>query len=172
MALVLRKASQPRESLSRDRLALVERYMIDAEEAEARARAAAEAAVTREAETRAHRTLEEELRREAQRARREAEAPRPDPEELLPPRSAAPRAMVEIEPAEQAQPALERPMPTAKQEARRRKALAKAERHAAKEAARLAVAAEKKEARERKALAKAAAKRRSRELKARAKIAR
>ena len=52
---------------------------------------------------------------------------------------------------------------TAKQEARARKALANAEKRAAKESSRVAAAVEKREARERKALVKAAVKREARQ---------
>jgi hypothetical protein len=159
MTLVGRQASQRRESLSSDRIALVQRYMIDAEEAEARGRVAA-----REAEARA---AEAQLHREAERARRNAQAARREPEAVL-----TPEAPAEVEPDEHPGQLSERLIALARSEARRHKVRARAERQAAKEAARLAVAAEKRESRERKALAKAAAKRRSRELKARAMIAR
>ena len=91
-------------------------------------------------------------------------------------RAKAPRPPAEVVSAEQPHSVTQQPVPTdirtPKQEARSRKALAKAERQAAKQAARLTEAAEKREARERKALAKAAAKRRSRELKRLSKLAR
>jgi hypothetical protein len=162
MTLVGRKvASQPRESLSNDRLALVERYMIDADEAEARSRAAA-----KEAEAQAQRAAEEQ-RREAERVRRNAQAAQREPDVVL-----TPALPAEVELDEHRAQLSERLTAIARGEARRHKSPAKAERQAAKEAARLAVAAEKREARERKALAKAAAKRRSRELKARAKLVR
>jgi colicin import membrane protein len=166
---VLRKApQQPRESLSSDRLALVERYMIDAEEAEARARTAEKAA---EAPAR---LADEQLRLEPKREREAspAEAAHPQAEEQLAPEAAPARTTAEVESNGQPQQAVRRPAPTAREEARRRKAIAKAERQAAKQAARLAAAVEKREARERKALAKAAAKRRRREQKSLAKIAR
>jgi hypothetical protein len=162
MTLVGRKvAPQPRESLSSDRLALVERYMLDADEAEARSRAAA-----KEAEAHAQRAAEEQLRREAER-RRNVQAPQREPDVVL-----TPEVPAEVEADEHPAQLSERLTAIAKGEARRHKSPAKAERQAAKEAARLAVAAEKREARERKALAKAAAKRRSRELKARGKLVR
>ena len=103
----------------------------------------------------------------AERARRNAQAARREPEVVL-----TPEVPAEAEPDEHPAQLSERLLAIAKREARRHKSPAKAERQAAKEAARLAVAAEKREARERKALAKAAAKRRSRELKARAKLVR
>ncbi len=202
ISLVLRKAAQPRESLPReslpqDRLALVQRYMIDAEEAEARAQAAA-----KDPEARAQPNAEEQLRREAKREQEEADAraraaamaaqaraqpaadeqvrrkaqgappaaevPQHEPEESLAPQGPPPHAIADEQPT----PVVQRPIPTAKQEARRRKALGKAERQAAKQAARLGEAFEKREARERKALARAAAKRRRREQKSLAKIVR
>src|SRR2546423_8758796 len=119
MTLVPRKASQPTESLSSDRLALVERYMIDAEEAEARGRAAAKDAEARaqcaaeeqlrreaerareEAVAQAQRAAEEQLRRETLRARSNAEPARREPEEVL-----TSEAIAEVEPDEHpAQPA-------------------------------------------------------------------
>jgi hypothetical protein len=136
---VLRKASAPRERLSNERLALVERYMIDAEEAEARRRAAVELLELEE-----RRAAEERLHRAAATQARPATVEEPIRHTSLP---------------------VEQPDDD-------RRALERAERRSAKEAAKLAEAFQKKEARERKALAKAAAKRRSREQKARMRFAR
>jgi hypothetical protein len=144
-----------------DRLALVERYMIDADEAEARAKPAAENAVRlvqpapeeqvqHEAEE-LQRAAEEQVQREAEELRSAAERARGDGNGLV--LRPAPTGADTGEVADQ-------PIRTsAKQAARTRKELAKAERRAAKHAARVVAAMEKKEARERKALAKAAAKR-------------
>jgi hypothetical protein len=146
--------------LSVDRLALVERYMIDAEEAETRAQPAAET------QRSARRALEQRPRGEAeelQRARRER-AQR-DAEELQGAAERAPRRVERVAHTAAStklhrdEVADEPVRSTAKQEARKWKAFAKAERRAAKHAARVVAAMEKKEARERKALAKAAARR-------------
>jgi hypothetical protein len=136
--------------LADDRLALVQRYMIDAEEAEARARAALD-----KADAQARSAVEEQARRDEGRKRRSAEVLRVEAaangrETHLPLADGADRLT----------------SPTAKQEARARKALVNAEKRAAKEAARVAAAAEKREARERKALVKAAVKREARQRKA------
>lgn len=139
--------------LSEDRLALVQRYMIDAEEAEARAQ----------------RTAEERARRRAERARSDF-APRESAAERPVARAAAVHLEAE-QPPEVAKPDRGRGLAT-KEAAPARKATVKAQRRTAKEAARQVAAMEKREDRERKALAKAAAKRRNREAKGLAKFAR
>jgi hypothetical protein len=148
-------AEQPTVGLSGDRLALVERYMIDAEEAEARAQSAAKTGV-RPAEQRAE-------GKSAQPPRAGRKLPQRAPEEEVrvaaqQPLHDGPAATVNAglhfgEAADQSVSS------TGRQDARSRKALVKAERRAAKHAARVVAAMEKKEARERKALAKAAARR-------------
>ncbi len=142
-------AQEPRTTLSADRLALVQRYMIDAEEAEARARSAAA-----RAESSVSPTAAERVPPEAERGRHAAA------ERLA--RVAAIGLGAEEEGHQPARP-------RATQDDHARRALAKAERQAAKQAARIVAAMEKSEARERKALAKAAARREARERKALAK---
>lgn len=132
--------------LSQNRLALVERYMIDAEEAEGRSQSAAE-----KAEELALATTEERMRLDTPRPRRGAE-------ELAVSVTTSEPDVFENQFARS----------RAKQEARAREALAKSERRAARRAARVVAALEKREARERKALAKAAVKREAREREARA----
>ena len=134
-------------SLADDRLALVQRYMIDAEEAEARARAALD-----KAGAQARAAAEEQAQRDAGRKRRSAELPRVE---------AAANSRETHLPVDDNAARLT--SPTAKQEARARKALANAEKRAAKESGRVAAAVEKREARERKALVKAAVKREARQ---------
>ena len=134
-------------------MALVERYMIDAEEAEARAKSAPEnvvrlsqrehEAVKRVAEEPAQRHAEE-LRTAVERTRREGNG------------FVRRETVTGLDVDEVDDPPVRT---TARQEARTPKELAKAERRAAKHAARVVAVMEKKEARERKALAKAAAKR-------------
>jgi hypothetical protein len=147
-------------SLSAERLALVQRYMVDAEEAKA--------LELRAAEEQARREVEERLAREADRRRVLAEAAE---------RRAAPRDGIDVRPpAPEAAAPPEIRLPPAPHEAppaqdpRSLKALQKADRRAAKEAARQVAAAERREARERKALAKAIAKRQARERKELAKL--
>jgi hypothetical protein len=132
-------APEPRTSLAEERLALVERYMIDAEEAEARARAAAEKAAAQ-----ARSAAEGRAQREASSRQRIPGAAMPKRDTFLEVKEAPSR----------------NGRPDADEEARTRKALAKAEKQAAKQAARRIAALEKREVRERKALAKAAARRR------------
>jgi hypothetical protein len=135
--------------MSDDRLSLVQRYMIDAEEAEARARAA-----TEKSEPYARRAAAEQTPRLVEQAGREAEE---GPRQMeAPPAAAATREAEQAECAAQGAMHLTK----TKQDGQTRTALERAEQRAVKEAARLAAALEKREARERKALAKAAAKRR------------
>jgi hypothetical protein len=148
-------AEQPTVGLSVDRLALVERYMIDAEEAEARAQSAPASIVRPDRRAVAQRADDETA--ELPRANREL--PQPAAEDLQvtaeQPLREVRRPTLHVD--ETGVPPL---MSTAKQqEARSRKAVAKADKRAAKHAARVVAALEKKEARERKALAKAAARR-------------
>ena len=147
--------------LSVDRLALVERYMIDAEVAEARAKSTADVARLAEhaTEKRAQRDAEELQHAAQEGAQREAEGLQRAAQERARREETglvlgAARTGFEVDDVAD-QPA----RTTAKHEARTPKALAKAERRAAKHSARVVAAMEKKEARERKALAKAAAKR-------------
>lgn len=145
-------APLPAAGLSKARLDLVHRYMIDAEEAETRERSAAaeqeEARVRADAQARA--AAEEQTRREAaERTRiRMVHARRRD-------EPAAPTALqlADHEPAP-------RERPLVSEGVRGTEAPARAEKRAAKQAARQIAALEKREARERKALAKAAARRR------------
>jgi hypothetical protein len=153
--------------------------MIDAEEAEARARAAAEAdeaharaeALAAAARQRAWREAAEQARihtRETEQRRAEtlfARAAKTKPEAapsaaletFQPPpitvKNLAPRALEEA--------ARTNGRPNLKEEFRARKAVAKADKQASKQAAQRIASLEKKEARERKALAKAAARRRT-----------
>ena len=127
--------------LSDGRLALVHRYMIDAEEAEVLARA------------------EEMERRRAEPLIAGASTTKPEAVEE-PMRAVAPVTKVAPGPIEEvASGNGQRADP--RDEARARKALVKADKSAAKQAARQMAALEKKEARERKALAKAAARRKT-----------
>jgi hypothetical protein len=157
---------KPTTRLSEDRLALVQRYMVDAEEAEARAQAVsieaenAAQAAAENAKAWAQRATEERARREAERARRNAEAAQREAARQQIRRSAT---KVEARPApkvEASQP--DRPAAARQAPPRAGKQLAKAERRAAEQAARVAASLEKREARERKALAKAADKQRKR----------
>ena len=170
---------QPRAGLSEGRLALVHRYMVDAEEAEARARAAAEtdearapqeASAAAAAREQARREAAERVRIRAEMERRRdeervAEAPTTEPE-LTPPAAGETLQRVRATVTNVAPLAVEEVVkgngrPDAREEARARKALAKADKRGAKQAAQRIAALEKREARERKALAKAAARRRS-----------
>ena len=131
--------SQPIAGLSDGRLALVHRYMIDAEEAEVLARA------------------EEMERRRAEPLIAGAATTKPEAVEepiraMAPVTKVAPGAVEEVARGDRPDP---------RDEARARKALMKADKSAAKQAARRMAALEKKEARERKALAKAAARRKT-----------
>jgi hypothetical protein len=169
---------EPEVGLSEGRLALVQRYMLDAEEAEARVQDAVEKTKT-EAQRRSQLTAQasaelqartaERARLERERARRRAEQRDREAQELA---RSTPRPPVAVEfaneedlraawagvkPAGEGFAAAEvtwrdsRPsfLPVTKEE-----------RRSEKEAARVLAALEKREARERKALAKAAAKRR------------
>jgi hypothetical protein len=148
--------------------------MIDAEEAEVLARAAAENAEARVPEETGAAALEQARRKAAEQARtrtEEKERRRAEPlliagaatikpeavEEpvgaMAPVTKVAPRAVEEV--------ARGSGRPDPRDEARARKALVKADKLAAKQAARRMAALEKKEARERKALAKAAARRKT-----------
>jgi hypothetical protein len=169
---------QTKSGLSEGRLALVHRYMIDAEEAEARARAGAEEDAVRaraQAKERAAReaaAAEERARQEAAEralmrldvARLRAEKaratavlaePRDDTlsKEMLARASAKAKGLTE-----ESTNGKSRLHP--KKEAPNGEELAEADKRAARQAARLIAALEKKEARERRALAKAAARRR------------
>jgi len=158
-------APQPKAGLSDGRLALVQQYMVDAEEAEALAEAEAEnddaprarqeasvAAVGQRARPNA---VEQATLAEATTTRPRADARAP--EETLRRAPATPTNGTSRVPEETAN-VNRRPDP--REEARARKELVKADKLAAKQAAREIATLEKKEARERKALAKAAARRR------------
>jgi hypothetical protein len=169
---------QPETGLAKDRLALVHRYMVDAqqaeasrrdaEEQEARSHEAAPAAAAGEqgageAADRMRRLREREQRR-AERLVAEAgtkrEAAPPAAEETL---ERVPATRLTDVPSggtvEEAAKGNGQPDP--REEAQARKTLAKADERAAKQAARQIAALEKKESRERKALAKAAARRKT-----------
>jgi fused signal recognition particle receptor len=168
--------SEPDTGLSDGRLALVHRYMIDAEEAEAQASAAAGA----DEEHPRARVLPNAAARVAAEAeeRRETTRPSLDPRQarLRHEAWAASRATLEPEPVRGADrvaryvseiPEAPRPewhsaapSPHAGQSRRTWRAVAREEKRAAKQAAQVLAALEKHEARERKALAKAAARRR------------
>ena len=169
--------SQPKAGLSEDRLALVYRYMIDAEQAEASGRDAEEeeartheAAAAAAAREQGAREDTDRVRRHRERGQRRAErlvaeagtkreAAPPAAEETL---ERVPSTRLTDVPSggtvEEAAKGNGQPDP--RNEARARKTLAKADQRAAQQAARQFAALEKKEARERKALAKAAARRR------------
>lgn len=168
-------ASQPKVGLSDGRLALVHRYMVDAEEAEARARTAAE---TDEAHARTRALADAAARAAAEgQERREMKRPSPDPQRTQPRREGWVAARARREPefvggADQVArnvsriPEVPKPegqsaglSPRGGEKARTLRAVAKEERRAAKHAAHLLASLEKREARERKALAKAAARR-------------
>jgi len=165
--------SQPIAGLSDGRLALVHRYMIDAEEAEVLARAAAENGEARAREETGAAALERARREAAEQARtgtEEMERRRVEPliagaatikpEAVEEPVGAmAPVTKVGPRTVEEVARGSGRPDP--RDGARARKALVKADKLAAKQAARRMAALEKKEARERKALAKAAARRKT-----------
>jgi hypothetical protein len=150
--------------LSEARLALVQRYMVDADEEETAARGRIEpvaADVREQAQREAagpRRQRSKTQRRHRERVVADAiptsEAARPVVEEMLPP---APTVGPNVPPYATADPAGGQPQPDLRKEARVRKALAKANKRAARRIAAL----EKKEAREMKALAKAAARRRT-----------
>jgi hypothetical protein len=160
--------------LSEGRLALVQRYMIDAEEAEVFARANAQKAAAYGREEASAAAALEGARRETaeqppirtdeQRRRAEplnAGAATTKPGALEKPmRATAPVTKVAPGPNEEVASGNGR-RADPRDEARARKALVKADKSAAKQAARLMAALEKKEARERKALAKAAARRKT-----------
>ena len=169
---------QPGTGLSEGRLALVHRYMIDAEEAEARKLAAAEQAAararaeTQEREAQAAAAAEEQARREAaeqelmrleiERLRAErarARAVRSAP--AIGPSGTDIRSAPSVnggEPAPRVLGGLDRLVPP-KGEIRPGKDVGRDDKRTAKKAARLIAALEKKEARERRALAKAAMRR-------------
>jgi hypothetical protein len=134
--------------LSEGRLALVHRYMIDAEEAEARAQL-----VAQKPEEPA-RVAEQARAASGEHAGREAAERRP-----IRPTTERRRAEKLVFEEEKA---CDNGRPDAKEEGQARKALARAEKRAAKQAAQRIATLEKREARERKALAKAAARRRTR----------
>jgi hypothetical protein len=129
-------APQPESGLSEARLALVHRYMVDADDEETRARGRIEPV----ADVREH-------------AQRETEAALPAVEET---RTPAPASGPNVVPHAVVDGASGEAQPDPREEARARKALVKAN----KQAARRIAALEKREAREMKALAKAAARRR------------
>lgn len=147
---------QPKAGLSEGRLALVHRYMVDAETAEAKARVEAEMQETRaraEEQARREAAAAEEMRRDAaelERMRLEIERRRASKLQDFP-----------VFPLEHEQAFSDEEHPDARQEARTRKAIVREEKRAATEAARRMASLEKKEARERRALAKAAARRRA-----------
>lgn len=159
-----RSAPEPIAGLSEGRLALVHRYMIDAEEAEALAQTAAERAQKRPpaevvGEERAGPAIAERRAKvpaaEATTARRGADGPAT--EEIPRPVPAKARANGGSRVVEQTVPTRDQLDP--REEARARKRLVNADKRAAKQAVRELAALEKKELRERKALAKAAARR-------------
>lgn len=171
--------SLPKAGLSDGRLALVHRYMIDAEEAEGLARDAAEKAEARAREEASAAAAREQARREAAEQARihteeierrragtlfaRAGTPKPETdaspvEEAL---QRAPGAVTDVAPRAVEEVASGHGRPDPSEEARSRKALVKADKLAARQAARQMAALEKKEARERKALAKAAARRKT-----------
>lgn len=139
-------ASQPEAGLPEGRLALVHRYMIDAEEAETLAQSAAEKGDAR--------------------AREEALVAAGAPEEASPTAAeetlrSVPATMPNVAPHALEEGGEGNGRPDPREESRARKALAKADKQAARQAARRIAALEKKEARERRALAKAASRRRT-----------
>ena len=169
---------QPRAGLSEGRLALVQRYMIDAEEAEARKLAAAEEAAVRaraearEREAQTAAAAEEQARREA--AERELMHLEVDRLRAERARARAVRSAPAIGtlgggmhsaasvngrgPAPSVIGGVERGIPP-KGEARAGKDVGQDDKRTAKQAAQRIAALEKKEARERRALAKAAMRR-------------
>ena len=143
---------QPEAGLSEGRLALVHRYMIDAEEAEVRKLAAA-----KEAEVRARAEAQERERLRAERARARAVRSAPaigtvgggiHSAASVNGRGLAPRVIGGVD----------RLVPP-KGEVRAVKDVGQDDKRAAKQAAQRIAALEKKEARERRALAKAAMRR-------------
>lgn len=141
--------SEPETGLSEGRLALVHRYMVDAEEADLAASAPGKSNTERApAETRTAAAQEQARRDAAARTQRRRERER----------RRTPDISLTGE-FEQASTGNEPRKP--REETRGPKALVKADKRAAKEAARQIAALEKKEARERKALAKAAARRKA-----------
>jgi hypothetical protein len=169
-----RSTPQPEAGLSDGRLALLDRYMADVEEAEARTRAAAEADQAR-AQAQARVEMPTRSAAEAREQHEFGRAP------------VRPQRVRRIEPGPGRDAGEEAPQPTrhtvngvagvavdyipellrrpsAKEEARARRAAAKEDRRTAKQAARMIAALEKREARERRALAKAAARRKPKEI--------
>lgn len=156
---------QPEAGLSEGRLALVYRYMVDAEEAEQSEEEASTTAAQEQARCDAAARTQRRLERERRRAKRlsatagttklEADAAAADGSVRAPAISLTDVAGE----AEEAPRSNGLPEPGG--ETRSRKALVKADQRAAKQAARQIAALEKKEARERKALAKAAARRKT-----------
>jgi hypothetical protein len=153
--------------------------MIDAEEAEVLARATAEKAearareetsaaaargqARREAAEQARIRTEEIERRRAETLFARAATPKPEAdaspvEEIL---QRTPGAVTNVAPRAVEEVARGNGRPDPREEARARNALVKADKLAARQAARQMAALEKKEARERKALAKAAARRKT-----------
>jgi hypothetical protein len=154
--------------LSKSRLALVERYMVEGEEAGPSVETTPPIAAgwaERAAQQRLQR-IAERAEREAEERRREAERARREAGELVLRRAAAVATLEAAEGDDLPAALTARASATATERARAQEALAKAERRAAREAERAIAALEKKEARERKALARAAAKREGRERKA------
>jgi hypothetical protein len=171
-------ALQPKAGLSDGRLALVQQYMVDVEAAEGLTQAAAEndaAGAREEASAPAVRQQARPKAVEQERAgtktnRRQAKARLTEPATTRPGADASaaeetlqrPPATTVTNGASRVVEATAKvnDVPDPREEARARKELVKADKLAAKQAARQMAALEKKEARERKALAKAAARRR------------
>jgi hypothetical protein len=174
-----RRGSDPeREAgLSEDRLTLVHRYMVDAEQAEALGGeavekeeasahepalgAAAQEHARREDAERTGRRRKRERRRAAKLAAEAASTEhRADPAAKTPERAPS-TDLKDVVSAGGEAPVSEDGRQDPRKAARARKALVKADKRTAKQAARQIAALEKREARERKALAKAAARRKT-----------
>ena len=148
---------EPEVGLSEGRLSLVHRYMVDAEEARTREPTPVtpiQEQAGREAAERTRRRMERERRRAQEQS---AKAARAEPNAGAASEGTRGRAEVLSAAAEEAVIGNGHPDPG--KVVRAGNALARADRRAAKQAAREIAALEKREARERKALAKAAARR-------------
>jgi hypothetical protein len=171
---------EPEVGLSDGRLALVHRYMIDAEEAEARRAAVETDAAPAQAPARPRPSARTAAEVQQRRARTDKLPLPPRREQRQAEERPAETARIELEPdgagqeaprparssvngvaavAVEAVPEVIRPA-HAEGQAPARRAVGRDEKRAAKQAARLLAALEKREARERKALVKAAARRR------------
>lgn len=168
---------EPEAGLSEGRLSLVHRYMVDAEQAEALGLEAAAKAEARATEARAAAAQEQARREAAERTRRRMERERRRAEKLgkdtaaaKPATDPAAEKTPEHAPPTDLKDAASHPVqgpisvgdhPDPRETIRTRKARARADKRAAKQAAREIAALEKREARERRALAKAAARRKT-----------